>query len=176
MAILLIARDWFDYTRDIVTIIGYIATLGAFLFLFRKDKDKQKQIDALSKIAFFEEEKLRLSLMPDLYKNGAMSRPADGEISFELLNRGGNARLIDFSTKSEDVILHSKTLPYVLEKDAERLVFLRSRGKHTNDCEYDVIITYEDKSKNIYQLSVTGKGPEVKFGDATLIKRFYQGN
>jgi len=167
------SRDWFDYIRDIITMIGYLATVGAFLYLFRRDNDKQKQIDSLSRLAFFEEEKLRLSLLPDLYWNGGMSSPGTGEITFDLLNRGENARLIDFSTTSEDVVLHSKSLPYVLEKDGERLVFMRSKGKHTNDCVFDVTIKFEDKSKNLYEIHVTGKGSEVKFGEAILLEHFY---
>lgn len=168
------SRDWFDYIRDIITMIGYLATVGAFLYLFRRDNDKQKQIDSLSRLAFFEEEKLRLSLLPDLYKNGGMSSPGTREISFDLLNRGENARLISFSTTSEDIFLHSESLPYMLEKGGERLVFMRSKGKNTNECEYIVTITYEDKSKNIYELKVTGRGSHVSFGDAVLVKRFYQ--
>ena len=51
---------------------------------------------------------------------------------------------------------------------------MRSKGKNSNDCEYNVVITFEDKSKNIYSLQVNGKGSNVTFEEAVLVKRFYQ--
>lgn len=36
---------------DIITSVGSLATFGAFIFLFRRDKDKQAQIDKLTEIS-----------------------------------------------------------------------------------------------------------------------------
>lgn len=172
MNIILLAstRDWFDYVRDIITIVGYLATVGTFLYLFRRDNDKQKQIDSLARLALLSEEQLVLSVQPDLYKNGASVRPHDGEITIDLLNRGELARLIEFNSSSPDITLHSKSLPYVLEKGGERLVFARSNEKNPNDCEYVIEVVYEDKLRNQYKINISGKGAFVSFDQAVLFK------
>ncbi|QJD97694.1 hypothetical protein HH214_18355 [Mucilaginibacter robiniae] len=163
-------RDWFDYVRDIVTIVGYLATVGTFLYLFRRDNDKQKQIDSLAKLALLSEEQLVLSVRPDLYKNGARVRPDDGNIMIDLLNRGEHARLLQFNSISPDITLHSKSLPYVLEKGSERLVIARSNGKNPNDCEYVIEVVYEDKLHNQYKINISGKGAYVSFDQAVFFK------
>ncbi len=172
MNILLLAssRDWFDYLRDSVTIIGYLATVGTFLYLFRRDNDKQKQIDSLAKLAVLSEEQLVLSVRPDLYKNGASVRPVDGAISIDLLNRGENARLVKFNTTSPDITLLDNSLPWVLEKDSERLILAKSNGKNPNDCEYVIEVVYEDKLNNQYKININGKGAHVNFDQAVLSK------
>ncbi len=169
-------RDGFDYLRDIVTIIGYLATVGTFLYLFRRDNDKQKQIDSLAKLALLSEEQLVLSVRPDLYKNGTRVRPDDGNIMIDLLNRGEHARLIEFNSTSPDITLHSKSLPYVLEKNSERLVIARSNGKNPNDCEYIIEVVYEDKLSNQYKINISGKGAHVNFDQAVLSKHRHQIN
>lgn len=162
-------KDWFDYTRDTITMIGYLATVGTFLYLFRRDNDKQKQIDSLAKLAIFTEEQLMLSVRPDLHKNGAQTRPDDGNILIDLLNRGEQARLLEFNSESPDITLHSKSLPYVLEKDSERKIICRTNGKNPNDCEYLITVVYEDKLKNKYKIDITGKGAYVTFDQAEVI-------
>lgn len=168
MAPVEIVRDGFDYLRDIITMIGYVATVGTFLYLFRRDNDKQKQIDALAKLAVISEEQLVLSVMPDLYKNGAMTNPKRQEITIDLLNRGENANLTEFRTNSEDIQLHNEHLPWVLEKGSERKIFARTIGKNANDCIYLITVVYEDKLQNIYEIQINGKGSNVNFGPAIL--------
>jgi len=170
LILLAATRDWFDYVRDTVTIIGYLATVGTFLYLFRRDNDKQKQIDALASLALLSEEQLVLSVRPDLYKNGASVRPADGRISIDLLNRGESARLLKFTSDSPDIVLLENSLPYVLEKDAERLILARAIGKNPNDCEYIIEVLYEDKLSNQYKININGKGAHVNFGQFSLFK------
>lgn len=44
-------KGWFEFAFLAAGALGSIATLFAFLFLFRRDKDKQAQIDRLAEIA-----------------------------------------------------------------------------------------------------------------------------
>lgn len=168
------SRDWFDYTRDIVTIVGYLATVGTFLYLFRRDNDKQKQIDSLAKLAEISEEHLVLLVRPDLYKNGASTSPHEREIRIDLLNRGEQVNLLEFNSDSPDITLHSKSLPWVLEKGEERLIFAHANGKNPNDCEYAIEVLYEDKLKNQYKIMITGKGAHVNFGQARMFKHRHE--
>ena len=62
----------------VINAIGSLATFGAFLFLFFKDKHKQGQIDKLTDI-FLElqkqnnlsEKKFKLSIKPNLHLHGS---------------------------------------------------------------------------------------------------------
>jgi len=167
-------RDTFDYIRDIVTMVGYAATVGSFVYLFRRDNDKQKQIDSLAKLALLSEGALLLRALPDLYKNGALTRPVERDIHIDLLNRGEQARLLEFNTVSDDITLHSKSLPYVLEKGAERKIFAHANNnKSPNDCEYVIEVIFEDKLQNKYRIEISGKGSHVSFGRAELIFNRY---
>lgn len=166
-------KDFFDYISGTLTMLASVGTFGAFVFLFRRDQDKQKQIDSLSSLARAAEEQLMLSVRPDLYKNGAMSNPGTAQISIDLLNRGEQAKLTEFKTNSEDIFLHSEGLPHMLNKDSERQIFAQSNGKNTNNCEYLISVFYEDKLGNKFQLDITGIGSEVSFGDPKLLKHRY---
>lgn len=163
-------KDWFDYLISIFTMLGSIATLCAFIYLFHKDINKQKQIDSLTKLALVSEEQLMLSIMPDLYKNGGVSNGPGGEISVDLLNRGGNARLLEFNSNSPGIQLHNQQLPYDLIKNGGRKIFLRSTNQNANFVEYEISVNYEDKLKNLYQIIIRGKGANVTFDQPQLIK------
>lgn len=41
-------KQWIEFIVLIAGALGSIATVGAFIYLFRRDKDKQTQIDKLS--------------------------------------------------------------------------------------------------------------------------------
>lgn len=191
-------------TFNIIISIGALATFGAFLLLFRKDKDKQKQIDKLTSIATIldaqnenlkkqndliaqqvdifrnssllkqqdndsmaklqeiEEKKLKLSVAPVLWLNGAGTRQT-GELQIDLNNKGERAILDDFILKSGEIELYTKSLPYDLEKGERRYIFGRANSsKPINECEYEIEVLYHDKLNNKFSLIITGKGAQVK--------------
>ncbi|MDN3594182.1 hypothetical protein [Zunongwangia endophytica] len=194
-----------DLIFNIFGAIGSLATFGAFLFLFRRDKDKQTQIDKLTGIATFleaqnetmkdqnelisqqveifrntsilkeqddkalselkaiEEKKLKLSVKPNLWLNGAGYSGIDGELKIDLNNKGEEARLLEFRLNSNDIILHSESLPYDLEKGQRRYIFGRQSGNiHIKDCEYEIDVVYQDKLENKYVSKIVGKGASAK--------------
>ena len=191
-------------TFNIINSIGALATFGAFLLLFRRDKDKQKQIDKLISIATIldaqndsfkkqndliaqqvdifrntsvlkqqdnasmfklqeiEEKKLKLSIAPVLWLNGAGTRHT-GELQIDLNNKGERAILNDFVLKSGELVLHSKSTPNDLEKGERRYIFARASGnKPINECEYEIEVLYHDSLKNKFSLIIEGKGAQVK--------------
>jgi hypothetical protein len=184
---------------QIIGAVGSLATFGAFLMLFKKDKNKQEQLDrltvissvlenqaeslrkqndlisqqvdiyrntsilnkqndeALSRLKEIEEEKLLLSVKPNLWLNGARYKGYEGELSIDLNNKGETAILKKFELISDDLILHSEHLPYDLEKGERKYIFARTKGeKHIKDC------AYSDKINNEYKTEISGKGTNVK--------------
>lgn len=191
-------------TFNIINSIGALATFGAFLLLFRKDKDKQQQIDKLISIATIldaqndslkkqndliaqqvdifrntsllsqqdnesmvklqeiEEKKLKLSVAPHLWLNGAGTRYTS-ELQIDLNNKGERAILDDFILKSGEIELYSKSVPCELEKGERRFIFGRANGsKKINECEYEIEVLYHDNLKNKFSLILIGKGAHVK--------------
>ena len=154
---------------NIINSIGVLATFGAFLFLFRKDKDKQKQIDKLSSIAKtmaklheIEENRLKLSVAPVLWLNGAGTSPS-GELHIDLNNKGERAILDDFILMSGDITIHSKSIPYDLEKGERRNIFGRTNGnKSISECEYEIEVLYHDSLNYKFSMILKGKGAYVK--------------
>lgn len=190
---------------EIIGAIGSLATFGAFIFLFIRDKDKQAQIDKLTSIVTFleaqnvtmkennnlvaqqveilrntsilkgqdevalgqlkeiEEKKLKLSVKPNLWLNGVGYKGYDGELSIDLNNKGEDAKLLGFNLTSNDIILHSSSLPYDLEKGQRRYIFAQQKGsKHIKDCEYEIDVIYQDRLENKYLSKIKGTGGKAK--------------
>lgn len=198
---------------QIIGAIGSLATFGAFIFLFIRDKDKQTQIDKLTGIATIleaqnetmkmqndliaqqvdifrnttvlkgndegalaqlreiEEKKLRLSVKPNLWLNGAGYTGYNGELKIDLNNKGEDAKLLEFNLTSDDIILHSLSLPWDLEKGERRYIFGRQKGdKHIQYCEYEVDVIYQDKLENKYSSKIKGIGANAKIVETREIE------
>jgi hypothetical protein len=196
--------DYTEITFNIINSIGALATFGAFLMLFFKDKDKQKQIDKLASIATIldaqndslkkqneliaqqvdifrntailkqqdgasmarlqelEEKKLKLSVAPVLWLNGAGTRYT-GELQIDLNNKGERAILDDFVLISGDINLHSNSVPKDLEKGERRYIFARAVGsKPISECEYEIEVLYHDSLNNKFSMILSGQGARVK--------------
>ena len=132
--------------------------------IFRTTSVLQKgDNEAIKKLHEIEEKKIKLSVKPDLWLNGAGIIGHSGELRIDLNNKGERARLLEFNLKSDDIILHSQGLPYDLEKGSARYIFGRAKGKkHIQDCVYEIDVVYSDKLENIYLSAIEGKGMYVK--------------
>ncbi len=161
---------------QLIAAFGSLATFGSFIYLFRRDKDKQSQIDKLAKVVTnlkdlkeIENQKLNLSVRPDIKVKGCGYNGTDGELYIDIINIGEKAKLIEFELKSEDLILHNEHLPFVMEKNTTRKIFARTKGeKHIKDCEYQILIHYTDKIENkhisiIKGIAERGKLIETKY-------------
>lgn len=188
---------------NIVNALGSVATFLAFIFLFRKDKDKQAQLDKLTSIANvlegqtevmrkqndlisqqvdifrntsilknqddgalkrlreIEEQKLKLSVMPNLWLNGAGVKPYDGELNVDLNNKGETAFFYEINLISGDILLHNNRTPFELEKGGHRYIFGKSKGQNINDCKYEIELKYRDSVRNEYISIIRGQGANV---------------
>ncbi|NEU09233.1 hypothetical protein GZH53_12975 [Flavihumibacter sp. R14] len=162
-------REQVELTFNIINSIGSLATFGAFILLFFKDKDKQKQIEKLNSIAKILGEQnhnlkkqVNLSVAPILWLNGAGTTD-NTELKIDLNNKGERAILDDLTLKSGDFQLHSKSVPWDLEKDDHRFIFARYTGnKSINESEYEIEVLYHDNLNNKFRLEIAGKGSHVK--------------
>ena len=153
-------------TFQFIAAIGSLATVGSFIFLFRRDKDKQSQIDkltnlvsALKDLKDIENKKLNLSIRPDIKLNGSGYNGTDGELTIDIENIGHKATLIKFDLKSDDLILHNEHLPFVMENNTTRKIFARTNGvKHIKDCEYEIQIHHLDRLGNLHISIIQGIG------------------
>ncbi|MFC4210970.1 hypothetical protein ACFOWA_07245 [Pedobacter lithocola] len=194
---------------QIIGALGALATIGAFIAVFRRDKDKQAQIEKLANIATIlkaqnesikkqnelvqqeidifkesvnlkagdqqaiiaiEEKKLKLSVQPNLWLNGAGYKGYDGELSIDLNNKGEDAKLLEFNLTSDDIVLHSLSLPWDLDKGERRNIYGRRVGeKHIKDAQYEIDVVYEDRLHNKYMMKIKGTGNSVKIVDTKEI-------
>jgi len=197
---------------QLIASIGSLATFGAFVFLFRRDKDKQAQIDRLTGIATIleaqndtmkkqndllaqqvdifrntsllkggdqdairhlqeiEERKLRLSVEPNLWTNGGGYNGSTGEFSIDLNNKGEVAIIQEFVNNTADVTLYNNSLPYELEKGANRKILGRQSGdKHIKDCDIDIDVIFTDRLKNRFLSKIKGIGINIKIVETSEI-------
>lgn len=147
--------------------LGSLATVGAFIYLFKKDKEKQAQIDKLTAIAgeltqmkAIDSERLNLSVKPIL-KFKFMTNGSDGTLEIRIINEGERAVLTKFDLISEDLEIYNEGLPYTLEPSREKKIYTRTKKEtHITECEYQINIHYTDKIKNRYITELKGKGIE----------------
>ena len=204
-----------DTIFQIISALGSIATFGAFVFLFRRDKDKQTQIDkligiatildaqnetmkmqndliaqqvdifrntsilkdndqiALKELREIEEKKLKLSVKPNLWLNGAGYKGYEGELHIDLNNKGEDAVILELRLISTDIELFRETLPFNLGKGQNRYIYGKSkRERHIQNCEYEIDIIYSDKLENKYLTKIKGNGANVKILETKEIDMF----
>jgi len=168
----------FDWSQifNIINALGSIATFITFLLLFKRDKNKQAQIDKLTSIAteltqmrLIDNARINLSVKPEIRKTDTTTRGIEGELTITINNIGERAVLTKFILKSDDVILHNENLPHTLQKDNSRKIFARSFGeKNITECEYEIDIHYTDKLENLYISTIKGKGGKCRITQTKL--------
>lgn len=119
--------------------------------------------ESINKLREIEEQKLRLSVQPRLWLNGAGYTGYNGELKIDLNNKGEVAYIDDFNLISGDIVLHSKSIPYELEKGEQRYIFGRQSGStHIKDCKYEIEILYHNSLKHPYRAVIKGEGAHAK--------------
>ncbi len=155
---------------EIIAALGSVATFGSFVYLFSRDKDKQAQIDELTKIVSsltslknIENQKLNLSVRPDIKQTGGGYQGYDGEWHLDIENIGEKTTLTKLELISEGLILHNEHIPYVMEKNTTRKIFARTNTeKHVKDCEFVLNIHHTDKIGNLHIVTFKGIGASIK--------------
>jgi hypothetical protein len=165
-------KSKFDYTLQVVTLISAIVvtifTLLSIRKLFKKDKDKQAQIDELarqtgqlSKTNQLYEKRLRLIHKPRIWSNGGRVSPSKEQWSISLDNKGEEATITNIDIISGDMenavfLIHA--LPYELGKGDQSLFTGRSIGKNPNDIELIIKVSYHDIEGYNYEAIFKWKG------------------
>lgn len=182
MVFLFSEQLWFGYDKIVALIsaLGSIATIGAFIFLFLRDENKEAQLAQLRSLAESMaaqakslEQRLLLTIRPDIWKNVTQFNEHDRTINVQLNNRGEDARLLEFIIESDSVELDeiNKHLPYNLLRGEDRYIFMRVTSANPNAVSYKLWVIYEDKLLNKYQMLITGKEHETRFSPAELVKK-----
>lgn len=121
------------------------------------DKDSQKKLQEI------EEKKLRLSVQPRLWLNGAGYTGYTGEWYFDLNNKGEVAYIDAIDLLSGDIVLHPLSFPFELEKGAQRNIRGKDNGtKHIKDSEFEIEILYHNTLGQPYHGIVKGIGANAK--------------
>jgi len=162
-------KKW-NFTFQLLAAVGSLATFGSFIYLFRRDKDKQMQIDKLSNIVTtlsslkdIENQKLNLSVRPDIQYQTCMTQGSDGEWELGIINVGEKTTLTKFELNSDSLVLHNEHIPHVLEKGESRKIFARTnREIHVKDCQYELKIYHLDKIGNVHISLFKGTGSGAK--------------
>lgn len=152
---------WKDLFQVLVA-LGALGTFGAFILLFKKDKEKQEQLNTLIRIAEIDGKRLKYQAAPKLWLNGAGTRPTENLIQIDLNNKGKRARLLEFQQIQGNFTFTSEYLPYDLDEDTRRYIFLNPIGQQTNSTYYKIAILYNDDIGTSYKMIIEGTGSNVK--------------
>ncbi|WP_378411392.1 hypothetical protein [Rhodocytophaga aerolata] len=115
----------------------------------------------INRLADVEQRKLKLSVKPKLWLNGASTNGASGDIKIDLNNKGETAYIKDIKLLSGNINLHSLSLPYELNKSERRYIFGRTTGEnHISNTSYTIEVSYEDELGNKFISIIEGVGPK----------------
>jgi hypothetical protein len=119
--------------------------------------------EAIAKLQEIEEKRLRLSVQPRLWLNGAGYKGPEGTLQIDLNNKGEVAHLDQFELIEGDIQLQGENLPWDVEKGDRRYIFGKTKGeKHIKDCHYRIAIHYHDALGNKFQAIVDGLGAHAR--------------
>ena len=97
--------------------------------------------------------------------------PEIGELHFDLNNRGEEAKLLELVLTSNDFELHSEALPYDLQKDKSRYVYLKkTNDKLFDNCKFDIVLIYKDRIETRYSTKIIGIGSKLEIVETIEIK------
>ena len=116
----------------------------------------------IKRLREIEEQKLLLSVMPNLWLNGASVRGYDVELKVDLNNKGETAIFHGVSLISGDIELHDNRTPFEMDKGGQRFISGRvKRNKNVNSCKYEIELKYRDSIQNEYISIIKGQGLNV---------------
>ena len=101
-----------------------------------------------------------------MWTNGGGYNGSTGEFNIDLNNKGETAIIQEFINNTSEVTITNNSLPYELEKGANRKIFGRQSGeKHIKDCDIDIDVIYTDRLKNRFLSKIKGTGINIKIVD-----------
>lgn len=177
-------KDNLDVFGQWAAIIGGLAAIIgvfiAFYQLFKKDEERQRQIDMLASQASelkkandFNEKRLKLSVKPKIWLNGGQSNPTRRMLSIDVNNKGERAYFTTVEVLQGDVCLYQDFHGYELEKGAHfNLMFAPTSGEVLqHEITYKVRVIYHDEVFTEYELLIEAIGPATKIvSDTELVK------
>lgn len=156
---------------QIVALIASLCTIGAFILLFIKVKNKQKQINALNEMVIHFNEKEKRQLKPDIQKISSGTHGAEGTLKIQLLNKAETAIINKINYISDDMNFKqvNKKLPFQLKKEQYLILNGKTKGvKHIRECCYKIEIYFSDIVNTKYIQVLNGIGEKLEISENKL--------
>lgn len=176
-------KDWFEFSFQVAGALGSVATLLAFLFLFRRDKDKQEQIDKLAKIAeatnrqadamqaqlYQYRDGLRLQFLPSLKIARLEPTIVFDSFMVTICNYGKPCRIILEKSVNDSYTCEKNkdTPPYDLKAgDEQTYRFISANGFDATKSKVIFDIIYMDEMGFFYKSTLQGNksGADMPYG------------
>lgn len=159
--------DW-DLVFQAIGALGSLATVGAFIYLFKKDNDKQSQIDRLTDISEAlkgqlesHRENRRLMFLPSLKLQSFDPQKEEiGTLKIQITNIGKNARIL-LLRNINDCLKFSNELntstPFDMNTNSTKeFLFHKVVGWSYWEASLLFNIIFSDEIGNIYQSTLNG--------------------
>jgi hypothetical protein len=169
----------YDIVIDGITILGILITVTFTLLsirkLFKRDEQKQEQIDELinqtkelAKHNLLYERRIRMINKPRITSSGGTTAGYADEWAIRLENKGENAILTNIEIIGGDIehaMFLTNGLPYELDKGSSSLFAGKSIDKKPNKLYLQICVSYKDIEDYEYQAIFDWKA-----GGTTLIE------
>jgi hypothetical protein len=162
----------YDFVIDGITILGILVTvaftIASIRKLFKRDKQKQDQIDELinqtkelAKHNLLYERRIRMINKPRITSSGGTTAGYANEWSIRLENKGENALITNIEIIGGDMdhaMFLTNGLPYELDKGKTSQFSGRSIDKNPNQLYIQICVSYSDVEDYEYQTIFDWKG------------------
>jgi hypothetical protein len=143
-------KNIYDYCFDAISILGILLTVIytfiAIRKLFKRDEQKQEQINELikhtqqlAKHNNLYEKRIRMLNKPRIWSNGGSVDPFNNEWDISIDNKGEEAKIIDIIIVGGD-IKHAEFYPHALPWDLEKGNNIRFKGKSIKKNPHDLFL------------------------------------
>lgn len=158
-------KEAWEFTFGLLGALGSLATFGAFMFMLRKDKAKQAQLDKLTQISatwakLYEVEKKKhqaqlveskMQISPELRIHSQTQNARDHEL--QIINNGETAIVESIQVDPPNsVFLENRRYPFLIDKQGKVSLKFTETGM-THIADITIAIYYADKAYNGYFVS-----------------------
>lgn len=169
-----------NQVANIINFFSAVGTVGALLYAFYLQRKNSKKINDLAEITVklaqqneliaeqntLQKLAMKEEVRPEFVQGSSGANGYSGVMTFYVRNQGNKAIVTNIEFKEDDVTFQKKATPLIIKREKEiRFEATSKSKKHINDCNWGVILHYNDIYSNPYMLAILGTGKEIlKFG------------
>lgn len=171
------AKQWFEVIISFLAALGSLATVGAFIYLFRRDKDKQAQIDKLAGISealqmqlYQDKDNTRLQFLPSLKLKKRIAASNGSGFIVLVGNHGRPARILMVNHQSEHLdYTPTNKVPFDCTEEIKFEFYYNNSKVPFREMNFAFDIFFSCELNYKYKTTISGDAIDITMSPAKLL-------